>query len=48
VNAAFLLAFWAVWALWRRSLTAARSIGMALLACCWLFWCAFPYFGEGM
>jgi hypothetical protein len=48
VNAAFLLAFWAVWALWRRSLTVGRSIGMSLLACGWLFWCAFPYFGEGM
>jgi len=48
VNAGLLLAFWTAWALWRRRLTAGRSIGLALLACGWLFWCAFPYFGEGL
>jgi hypothetical protein len=48
VNAAGLLAFWVAWAMWRRRLTAARSICLSLLACCWLFWCGFPYFGEGI
>jgi hypothetical protein len=47
-NALGLLAFWSAWILWRRSLTATRSICLALLACCWLFWCGFPYFGEGI
>lgn len=47
-NAAALLTFWTAWARWRRALTVRRSVCLCLLACCWLFWCAFPYFGEGI
>jgi hypothetical protein len=48
VNAVALLAFWVAWVLWRRRITAVRSICLGLIACSWLFWCGFPYFGEGI
>jgi hypothetical protein len=47
-NTAALLTFWRAWIRWRRTLTVPRSIVLCLLACGWLFWCAFPYFGEGI
>ncbi len=47
-NGVALITFWMAWIRWRRALTVPRSIYLCLLACCWLFWCAFPYFGEGI
>lgn len=46
INALSLVLLWRFWLAFRRRATRGNALVLATLLHCWLFWFAFPYFGE--